>query len=70
MENSLIESVLNVCKILNNHSVEYLIVGGTAVALHGYYRQSHTSSGRLAENMILISGIIQLMTIILGFSMP
>ena len=49
MENSLIESVLSVCKILNNHSVEYLIVGGTAVALHGFYRQSHTSSGNLAE---------------------
>lgn len=49
MENSLIESVLNVCKILNKNSVEYLIVGGTAVALHGFYRQSHTSSGKLAE---------------------
>jgi len=49
MENSLIESVLHVCRILNTHSVEYLIVGGTAVALHGYYRQSHTSSGSLAE---------------------
>ena len=26
-----------------------LIVGGTAVALHGFYRQQHTSSGNLAE---------------------
>jgi hypothetical protein len=49
MENSLIESVLNVCKILNKNSVEYLIVGGTAVALHGFYRQSYTSSGKLTE---------------------
>ena len=49
MENGLIESVLSVCKILNEHTVEYLIVGGTAVALYGFYRQSHTSSGSLAE---------------------
>ena len=31
------------------HSVEYLVVGGTAVALHGYFRQSHDPSGRLME---------------------
>ena len=49
MENSLIESILKVCKILNTHSVEYLVVGGTAVALHGYFRQSHDASGRLME---------------------
>jgi predicted nucleotidyltransferase len=49
MENSLMESVSNVCKTLNKHSVEYLIVGGTAVALHGFFRQSHDPSGRLAE---------------------
>ena len=49
MENSLIESVLNVCKILNKHSVEYLIVGGTAVALHGFFRRSQDPSGHLVE---------------------
>ena len=49
MENSLIESLLEVCKILNTHSVEYLIVGGTAVAFHGYDRLSHDSSGKLME---------------------
>lgn len=49
MENSFIESVLKVCKILNTHSVEYLVVGGTAVALHGYYRQSHDPSGQVME---------------------
>ena len=47
MENSLIEAVSNICKTLNNCSVEYLIVGGTAVALHGYYRQSYDPSGHL-----------------------
>jgi hypothetical protein len=31
------------------HSVEYLVVGGTAVALHGYLRQSYDPSGRLME---------------------
>jgi predicted nucleotidyltransferase len=45
VENSLIESLLTVCKTLNGNSVEYLIVGGTAVALHGFYRQSHDPSG-------------------------
>jgi len=45
--NSLIQSVLKVCTILNTHSVEYLIVGGTAVALHGYIRESYDPSGQL-----------------------
>ena len=49
MENSLFESALKVCKILNMHAVEYLVVGGTAVALHGYLRQSHDTSGHLME---------------------
>jgi hypothetical protein len=49
VENSLFESVLKVCKILNAHSVEYLVVGGTAVALHGYLRQSYDPAGRLME---------------------
>ena len=40
MKNSLIDSVLVVCKALDEFSVEYVIVGGTAVALHGYYRHS------------------------------
>lgn len=49
MENRLIENLRTVCNILNKHSVEYLVVGGTAVTLHGYFRQSHDPSGRLAE---------------------
>ncbi len=49
MENKLLESVLKVCSILNSHSVEYLEVGGTAVALHGYFRLSHSPSGAVME---------------------
>ena len=49
MENNLIESIANVCKILNKNSVEYLIVGGTAVALHGFFRYSRSTSGEVAE---------------------
>jgi hypothetical protein len=40
MENDLAERILSVYRVLNRHSVEYLIVGGTAVALHGYFRHS------------------------------
>ena len=45
MENSLVESVLKVCKALNKMQVEYLAVGGTAVAFHGYARISTASDG-------------------------
>jgi predicted nucleotidyltransferase len=49
MGNELLTSVLKVCSILNKHSVQYLIVGGTAVALHGYFRLSHDSSGAVLD---------------------
>jgi hypothetical protein len=49
MENSTIEIVVKVCELLNKHGVEYLIVGGTAVALHGHHRGSLKPSGELAE---------------------
>ena len=49
MDKNLTESILNVCKILNKHSVQYLIAGGTAVALHGYSRMSLYSSGLFAD---------------------
>lgn len=48
MNENMTESILNVCKILNKHSVQYLI-GGTAVALHGYSRMLHLSSGLQAD---------------------
>lgn len=49
MKDSLADSILEVCKILNKHSVEYLLIGGTAVALHGYYRLSRQTSGEVSE---------------------
>ena len=49
MDSNLTNSILNVCKILNKHAVEYLLVGGTAVALHGFFRWSLSASGQPAE---------------------
>ena len=49
MESSLIDNILTVCRALNKFSVEYMIVGGTAVALHGYYRHSMNAAGEIAE---------------------
>lgn len=49
MESSLIDNILMVCRTLNKSSVEYIIVGGTAVALHGYYRHSMNAAGEMAE---------------------
>ncbi len=53
MEKSLTDEILDVCKILNKNAVEYLIVGGTAVAFHGYFRWSQNSSGTAAEKFDL-----------------
>lgn len=49
MDNTATKSILSVCNALNENSVEYLIVGGTAVAFHGYFRWSFTQSGIQAE---------------------
>ena len=49
MESSLTHNILGICKTLNKFSVEYWIVGGTAVALHGYYRHSMNDAGEIAE---------------------
>jgi predicted nucleotidyltransferase len=49
MDSSLAESISKVCKILNDHSVEYLIVGGASVAFHGYYRMSTDATGVTAD---------------------
>lgn len=45
MENSLVKSVLSICKLLNSQGVEYLIVGGTAVGFYWYYRDSTANDG-------------------------
>ncbi|MBD2766572.1 hypothetical protein IC235_01540 [Hymenobacter sp. BT664] len=49
MNGSLLERLLAVCRVLNDHGVEYLTVGGTAVALHGYYRLSTTPAGAVTD---------------------
>ena len=49
MDNHIAGYLCNICGILEKNSVEYLVVGGTAVALHGYLRASLTSSGITAE---------------------
>ena len=49
MESNLVDSVLSVCRTLNQFSVEYMVVGGAAVALHGYYRPSMNEADKEAE---------------------
>lgn len=53
MEKKLTDDILHVCQILNKNEVQYLIVGGTAVAYHGYFRMSYNLSGNLAEKFDL-----------------
>ena len=53
MEKNLTDEILRVCKILNKSGVQYLIVGGTAVAFHGYFRWSQNSTGNLMEKFDL-----------------
>lgn len=49
MENALISNIVNICKILDKHDIQYLIVGGTAVALHGYFRVTMLMDGKPAD---------------------
>ena len=49
MEQNLKISLLTICKLLDKFKVKYMLVGGTAVALHGYYRHSTNSDGDLIE---------------------
>ena len=53
MEKSLTDDILQVCKLLNRNTVQYLIVGGTAVAFHGYFRWSHNLSENPTEKFDL-----------------
>ena len=64
MQTEVTNKIVEVCKILNNHSVRYLIVGGTAVAYHGYFRWSVDSAGLASEKFDLDFGITLLMIII------
>lgn len=49
MENNLKDSLLTVCKLLEKHNVQYILIGGTAVALNGYYRNSINIAGELTD---------------------
>jgi hypothetical protein len=49
MNSDLSKQLLAVCSVLSSCKVEYLIVGGTAVALHGYFRGSVNMWGTIAD---------------------
>ena len=53
MNSSVTDQILNVCKTLNKNAVQYLIVGGTAVAFHGYFRWSQNHSGEPTDKFDL-----------------
>lgn len=53
MDNNLISALITVCSVLNKHAIDYLIVGGTAVALHGYFRHSIASNGVVSDKIDL-----------------
>ena len=53
MERSFTNDILNVCKVLNKNNVQYLIVGGTAVAFHGYFRWSQNLHGNPSDKFDL-----------------
>lgn len=48
MNSSLSKIIIKICGVLNKHGVQYLIVGGTAVALHGYFRDSINLAGLIS----------------------
>lgn len=49
MEETLKKGLMAICKLLAEHKVEYLLVGGVAVALHGYFRLSRNQSGQIMD---------------------
>ena len=46
MSPSLSEGIQALCALLEKHSVEVILVGGAAVAMHGYYRASIDAAGK------------------------
>jgi hypothetical protein len=48
MKDELKKNVLSVCELLHRFDVRYMLVGGAAVALHGYYRHSMGPDGKPA----------------------
>ena len=53
MRTEIADKILNVCRILNSNSVLYMVVGGTAVAYHGYFRWSVDSKGLASDKFDL-----------------
>ena len=49
MDKHLKTGLLTVCKLMATHDVKYMIVGGAAVALYGYYRHSINLWGKLTD---------------------
>ncbi|MBS1569720.1 MAG: hypothetical protein JST45_09785 [Bacteroidetes bacterium] len=49
MEEDLKKNLLLVCSEFQRNEVQYLLVGGVAVALHGYYRHSMGPMGQLTS---------------------
>lgn len=51
MDYKLQEIIFQICQTLNENNVQYLIIGGSAVALHGYFRMSRGPSGEPIEKL-------------------
>ena len=49
MEKNVIDGLVEVTSILNQHSIEYLVIGGTALGMHGHQRVSYDTSGKPME---------------------
>lgn len=49
MEENFKNSLLTVCSLFEKYKVPYMLVGGTAVALNGYYRHSTNTEGEVTE---------------------
>lgn len=47
--NRLKDALLTICGVLAKNEVSYMLIGGTAVALNGYYRPSVNASGEVAD---------------------
>ncbi len=47
------QKILDVCAVLQKHSVQYLVIGGIAVGFHGYYRMSTQMDGTISEKQDL-----------------
>jgi hypothetical protein len=49
MDNNLKNCLLTVCKLLEKNNVEYILIGGMAVALNGYFRVSKNNAGEVTD---------------------